>query len=232
MRCKTGATFGAVMVFGRRPQGRRGTEPERPAPGPARGDRGHAGVLGRLPGRPLLRQGLAHHRRDGRHLGQPLKLVDGVWFGVDDQWSRRRRSSRADVATPLRLPARRAEMRRIDFVPDGRRAALYGLELDNPGRRQDRHGQGRRPLRVDGRLPVGVDGASRTPGTTSPTPAAYDGGALRLPRQGHAARREPHNSRCWPAPTRAARPVRRAPGHWGPQPGTRCAATDEWRQLL
>ena len=37
--------------------------------GPAGGGRGHAGVLGRLPGRPLLRQRLAHHRRDGRHLG-------------------------------------------------------------------------------------------------------------------------------------------------------------------
>ena len=46
-----------------------GTERERPAAGPAGGDRGHAGVLGRLPGRPLLRQRLAHHRRDGRDLG-------------------------------------------------------------------------------------------------------------------------------------------------------------------
>ena len=37
--------------------------------GPARGRGRHARVLDRLRGRPLLRQRLAHHGRDGRHLG-------------------------------------------------------------------------------------------------------------------------------------------------------------------
>ena len=66
---------------------------------------------------------------------QPLKLVDGVWFGVDGDWvggakrfssgwgySRMRFASRGD----LRLS-------RTDFVPDGRRGALFGLHIRNRG---------------------------------------------------------------------------------------------------
>ena len=53
------------------------------------------------------------------------------------------------------------QLSRTDFAPDGTRAALFGLQLTQPGRRQDRHGQGRRALRADGALPVGVDDAER-----------------------------------------------------------------------
>ena len=77
-----------------------GTERERPAAGPARGDRGHAGVLGRLPGRPLLRQRLAHHRRDGRDLGaaaQTRRRRSGSASRTSG--SGRRRSSPAGAAT-------------------------------------------------------------------------------------------------------------------------------------
>ena len=64
----------------------------------------------------------------------PLKLADGVWFGVDDAWvgpATRFTSGRG--YTRYTLPALEGlRLRRTDFVPDGRRAALFGLELSNP----------------------------------------------------------------------------------------------------
>ena len=64
----------------------------------------------------------------------PLKLVDGVWFGVDGEWVGPATKftsgwgySRFDLPSASGL-----ELRRTDFAPDGRRAALFGLELTNP----------------------------------------------------------------------------------------------------
>jgi hypothetical protein len=66
---------------------------------------------------------------------EPIKLVDGVWFGIDDQWVGRatRFTSgwgyvRFDLPTTSGL-----QLRRTDFAPDGRRGALIGLEMRNPG---------------------------------------------------------------------------------------------------
>ena len=69
----------------------------------------------------------------------PLKLADGLWFGVDDQWAGPATTFTSGRGyTRYDLPAAGLELRRIDFVPDGRRAALYGLELGNPARRRRR----------------------------------------------------------------------------------------------
>ena len=58
----------------------------------------------------------------------PLKLADGIWFGIDDEWIRpatRFTSGRGYIR--YALPAhRRAAAARTDFVPDDRRAALSG----------------------------------------------------------------------------------------------------------
>src|SRR3954453_5265825 len=66
--------------------------------------------------------------------GPPLKPADGIWFGIDDDWI-----GPATKFTPGRgyvryaLPTTQGLLlRRTDFAPDGRRAALYGLELANP----------------------------------------------------------------------------------------------------
>jgi hypothetical protein len=65
---------------------------------------------------------------------EPLKLVDGVWFGIDDEWvgdATRFTSgwgyAQFDLPTTAGL-----RLERTDFVPDGRRAALFGLTLTNP----------------------------------------------------------------------------------------------------
>jgi hypothetical protein len=67
---------------------------------------------------------------------QPLKLVDGLWFGIGDTWAgpATRFTSgwghvRLDLPTTDGLT-----LSRTDFAPDGRRAALFGLRVRNPGK--------------------------------------------------------------------------------------------------
>src|SRR3954464_16084218 len=65
----------------------------------------------------------------------PLKLVDGVWFGLDGQWvGPATRFSSGWGYTRFALPDTAGlQVQRIDFAPDGRRAALFGLKITNPG---------------------------------------------------------------------------------------------------
>ena len=64
----------------------------------------------------------------------PLKLADGIWFGIDDEWVKpatRFTSARGHVRYAF-PPTAGLRLARTDFVPDNRRAALYGLTLANP----------------------------------------------------------------------------------------------------
>jgi hypothetical protein len=66
---------------------------------------------------------------------EPLKLVDGVWFGIDGDWvGKATRFTSGWGYTKLALPPTPdgLQLERTDFVPDGRRAALFGLTLTNP----------------------------------------------------------------------------------------------------
>src|SRR6478609_4053778 len=64
----------------------------------------------------------------------PLKLADGVWFGVDDQWiGAATKFTSGRGYTRYTLPSQDGlTLTRTDFVPDGGRAALFGLNLHNP----------------------------------------------------------------------------------------------------
>jgi hypothetical protein len=66
---------------------------------------------------------------------EPLKLVDGVWFGVDGEWVGPATQFTSGWGyAKLDLPsAGGLTLQRTDFVPDGRRAALFGLSMTNPG---------------------------------------------------------------------------------------------------
>ncbi|HEY6693704.1 MAG TPA: hypothetical protein VI006_12710, partial [Solirubrobacteraceae bacterium] len=66
---------------------------------------------------------------------QPLKLVDGVWFGVDGQWlGPATKFTSGWGYTRMDFPdAAGLKVSRTDFAPNGRRAALFGLRLQNPG---------------------------------------------------------------------------------------------------
>src|SRR6187455_414794 len=66
---------------------------------------------------------------------QPLKLVDGVWFGVDGDWvGPATKFTSGWGYARFDLPsAGGLSLQRTDFVPDGPRAALFGLKMTNPG---------------------------------------------------------------------------------------------------
>ncbi|HEY1277488.1 MAG TPA: hypothetical protein VGF25_21455 [Thermoleophilaceae bacterium] len=61
----------------------------------------------------------------------PLKLLDGIWFGVDGDWlgPATRFTSGSGWVAMDRPAARGLRAKQIEFVPDGRRAALFGLRL-------------------------------------------------------------------------------------------------------
>jgi hypothetical protein len=64
---------------------------------------------------------------------EPLKLVDGVWFGIDDEWAAPATEFTSGWGyAKMDLPsASGLDLERTDFVPDGRRAALFGLTMTN-----------------------------------------------------------------------------------------------------
>jgi hypothetical protein len=66
---------------------------------------------------------------------QPLKLVDGVWFGINGSWlGPATKFTSGWGYTRMEFPdAAGLNVSRIDFAPDGRRAVLFGLRLRNPG---------------------------------------------------------------------------------------------------
>src|SRR5690349_20305620 len=65
----------------------------------------------------------------------PLKLLDGVWFGVDGQWiGPATKFSSGWGYTRMALPDTAGlQLSRTNFAPDGRRAGLFGLQITNPG---------------------------------------------------------------------------------------------------
>ena len=64
----------------------------------------------------------------------PLKLADGVWFGVDGHWvAPATRFFSGEGYTRFQLPSVDGlGLTRTDFAPDGQRAVLFGLNVTNP----------------------------------------------------------------------------------------------------
>jgi hypothetical protein len=161
----------------------------------------------------------------------PLKLVDGVWFGVDDQWigpATRFRSGWGYTEMDL-PPTAGLELSRTDFAPDGRRAALFGLHVRNPGAaartvtiKVDAHSE------LLGAYPWGFDGVVPNARDNLPDTAAFDGKALVFREQGKLP--HPNAERHdWAALVAADRnPVSGETGetHRGDQGDNVCVATE------
>src|SRR3954454_3268628 len=65
----------------------------------------------------------------------PLKLLDGIWFGIDGQWiGPATKFTQGYGFGRMDLPSMSGlGVQRTDFVPDGRRGALFGLTLRSTG---------------------------------------------------------------------------------------------------
>lgn len=62
----------------------------------------------------------------------PIKLLDGMWFGIDDEWIGPAEEFTSGYGhTKMDLPSRDGlQVERTDFAPDGKRAVLVGLEFE------------------------------------------------------------------------------------------------------
>src|SRR3954468_7423020 len=162
----------------------------------------------------------------------PVKLVDGVWFGLDDQWVGPATKftsgwgyTRYDLPTTAGLA-----VTRTDFVPDGRRGGLFGRTIANPG-------QARRvKLSVDahselmGQYPWGFSGVTPNASDNLPDHGRYTSRGLEFTDDGALPGTPVHHYAAAVGATTGSgrlQPVAAAVGRgfWGPQPGHRCTGT-------
>jgi hypothetical protein len=70
----------------------------------------------------------------GGVIAPPLKLLDGVWFGIDGQWvGQATKFTSGWGYTRFDFPdVSGLHVQRTDFAPDAHRAVLFGLKLTNP----------------------------------------------------------------------------------------------------
>ena len=159
----------------------------------------------------------------------PLKLADGVWFGIDDEW----------VGPATKFTSGRGYVRYTLPPIDGLLTAPHRLRPRRPPRRavrprarqpdgggQDGDGQGRRALRAAGRLPVGVDDAVR-PSDNLTDIAPTRTARWRSRDRGTLPGGQPQDYTALVASTRAADAGETGPGFRGPQPGAVCKDGDK-----
>ena len=162
----------------------------------------------------------------------PLKLADGVWFGVDDQWvGPATRFTSGWGYTRMDLPATAGfQLRRTDFALDGGRAVLFGLELRNPGDaartarvKVDAHSE------LMSAYPWGFDGVTPNAADNLQDTGAYEGGRLVFRDQGTLPHpnAEPHDYAALVGSNRAPVGGEFGAGHRGDQGDTTCAGTSQ-----
>ncbi len=162
----------------------------------------------------------------------PLKLVDGVWFGINNTWIGPATKFFSGWGyTRYMLPDTAGlRLERTDFAPDAHRAALFGLRITNPGATQtitvdvDAHSE------LMGAYPWGFTGVTPNASANLPDHGRFDGRSLVFTDDGSIGHGAPvHHyaalvsSNLRPTSGTAA-DVRG--GFWGPQSGHVCTADD------
>ncbi|HEU5157708.1 MAG TPA: hypothetical protein VFU43_12000 [Streptosporangiaceae bacterium] len=161
----------------------------------------------------------------------PVKLLDGVWFGVDGSWLGGQAAAESYTAgygyTRIRYAAANGvRVARTDVAPDGVRAGLIGLTFTAGASRTVRL-----DLDAHSELMTQFPWGSTTPNQQAfnlPDTGAYEGGALVFREQGtppvpNAAR---HDFAALVAADRAPVAHELGAGHRGPQdPPVICPAT-------
>ena len=158
----------------------------------------------------------------------PLKLVDGVWFGLDDQWvGPATKFSSGWGYTRYDLPDTAGlKLARTDFAPDGRRGVLFGLEITNPGAARtaklsvDAHSE------LMGQYPWGFTGVTPNASYNIADQGRFDGRRLVFTDDGALPGAPEHHYAALVGT--ALKPVSGEIGDqfWGPQPGHRCTGTE------
>ena len=162
----------------------------------------------------------------------PLKLVDGVWFGIGDNWvGPADKFSSGYGYTRFDLPDTGGlQLQRTDFAPDGHRAELFGLKMTNPGAsdvsttvKVDAHSE------LMGAYPWGFTGVTPNASANLADSGAFANGALQFTEDGALPGAPEHHyaavvaSNEQPASGEAAAS---GGGFWGPQPGHQCTGTE------
>ncbi len=158
----------------------------------------------------------------------PLKLVDGVWFGLDGQWvgpatkfSSGWGSTRYDLPDTAGL-----QLTRTDFVPDGRRGALFGLRITNPGAARtaklsvDAHSE------LMGQYPWGFTGVTPNASDNLADQGSYDGHNLVFTDDGALPGAPEHHYAALVGTALTPDSGVIGDQFWGPQPGHRCTGTE------
>jgi hypothetical protein len=158
----------------------------------------------------------------------PMKMLDGVWFGLDGQWvGPATKFSSGWGYTRYDLPSIGGlTLRRTDFVPDGKRAALFGLTITNPGAARTT------TLKVDahselmGQWPWGFTGVTPNAKDNLPDNGNYNGKDLVFTDKGTLPGGSAHDYSAVVGTSMT--PDSGAIGHqfYGPQPGHRCTGTE------
>jgi hypothetical protein len=158
----------------------------------------------------------------------PMKMVDGVWFGLDGQWvGPATKFTSGWGYTKYDLPDTAGiKVARTDFVPDNTRAALFGLTLTNPG------GARTATLSVDahselmGQYPWGFGGVTPNASDNLPDTGGFDGQRLTFTDQGALPGAPAHDYAA--VVGSSAQPTTGATGDqfWGPEDGHRCTGTE------
>ena len=160
----------------------------------------------------------------------PLKLLDGIWFGIDNQWvgPAEKFTSGYGYARFTLPDTAGIEVERTDVAPDGRRAGLFRLELTNPGAARtvtfkvDAHSE------LLPSYPWGFGGVAPNASDQLPDSGSFDGNALVFRDQGTLPHPNatPHDYAALVGSNLTPSGGETGDGHFGPQPGTRCAADD------
>jgi hypothetical protein len=158
----------------------------------------------------------------------PVKLVDGVWFGLDDQWigpatkfTSGAGYTRYDLPTTAGLG-----VSRTDVAPDGRRGVLFALTIDNPGRARstkltvDTHSE------LMGQFPWGFAGVVPNAADNLPDKGSYDGRRLLFTDDGALPGAPMHHYAAAIGTSLSPTSGVIGESYWGPRPGHRCTGTE------
>ena len=158
----------------------------------------------------------------------PLKLLDGVWFGLDGQWvGPATKFSSGWGYTRYDLPNTAGlQVARTDFVPDGRRGALFGLTITNPGAARtaklsvDAHSE------LMGQYPWGFTGVTPNASDNLPDMGTFNGQDLAFTDDGALPGAPAHHYAALVGTSMKPDTGVIGPQFYGPQPGHRCTGTE------